>query len=48
MKLFYTAYTLACMPVLLGKVRLLLEWADGLLSKILSDWTGLDGWMDSP
>ena len=25
-----------------GKVRTLLECADGLLSKMLGDWTGLD------
>ena len=41
-KLLYTA----CLYIWLGKVRMLLEWADGLLSKILGlDWTGLD-WMD--
>ena len=36
-KLLYTAQTVACMPmpILLGKVRTLLEWADELLSKML-------------
>ena len=34
--------------IFLGKVRTLLEWADGLTSKML-DWTELDGWMgDTP
>ena len=42
-KLLYTAQTEACMPlpILLGKVRTLLEWADALLSKKLE-------WMDTP
>ena len=34
--------------ILLGKVRTLLEWADGLLSKMLELVTGVDGWMDTP
>ena len=49
-KLFYTAYSgmFACISILLRKVETLLEWADGLLSKML-DWAELDGWMgDSP
>ena len=32
--------------ILLGKVGTLLEWADGLLSKMLELVTGVDGWMD--
>ena len=34
--------------ILLGKVGTLLEWADGLLSKMLELVTGVDGWMDTP
>ena len=42
-KLLYTAQTVACLPIyiLLGKVRTLLEEAEGLLSKMLD-------WVDTP
>ena len=42
LKLLYTAKTLACMHILLGKV--LLEWADAILSEIsygVDRWNGL-------
>ena len=47
LKLLYTAKILACMHIYiyLGKVRTLLELADGLLSKMLGDgWIGVDGY----
>ena len=47
LKLLYTAQTVGCMPiyvVMLGEVRMLLEWTDELLSKKWSD--GLGDWMD--
>ena len=39
-KLLYTASLVTCLPVLLGKVRTLLEWADARLSK---KWEWMDG-----
>ena len=30
-----------CLYILLGKVRMLMKWADGLLSK---KWSEVDGW----
>ena len=37
-KLLYIAETVACMPIfiMLGKVRTLMEWADGVMSKMLA------------
>ena len=46
-KLLFTAETVACMPnclyILLKNVRMLLEWADALLSKKW-EWVTSDGW----
>ena len=39
-KLFYTVETIACVPIYIGKVRTLLEWAAGLLRKML-EWVQL-------
>ena len=34
-----------CLYILLEKVRMLSEWAEGLLSKMLGDgWIGVDGY----
>ena len=53
-KLLYSsiACMYAYMPIyidyIIGRVRTLLKWADGLLSKMLDGWSGwMDNWMDT-
>ena len=40
------AKTVVCLYILLGKVRTLMEWADGLLSKMWGDGLDGSGWID--